>query len=843
MSYYTFNQPIQGGGFGPAWDDEMRKRRKHYRDAGAPYQGGSSGIQTTPQRIDIGAEKAAAQELFGPSAPAPAPVPSSAPRNASAVDMGAGPVQPKVDPFSLYGPHSQFGQAPYDPHRMIGRGPSPEPAAPVDFGKKDDDLDPRVRPEPRIPRRDPVPMPSVPQPPTGPPPAKPQPQPQRPFSGGYPKAPAKPFRGWTDLQAGPTVGPQDDPPRPPARDWSVPPPDGGGWSIPAGQKVDFPAHSGDPFPKDPFARRPPAQKPSVPDPFAAEREKHKSMGTAVPVRPGVDPSKEAEAKSIARLKQQRGVGRKYGRPVGRKPPGGFGPSRGGPGKPPPGGFAPTPFSGGGLSAKKKKKKGISWGKDQTKEFTGPRFTPGSVLPWVPDESEKHRGYHRLGHWRGRQFAQEEHRKELLRLQKRNRGKLDELTGRVSRRDAQIRQLQEGMGREGLGRQRAQKRVGQLLQEGRSLEASSAKKIRQLQEGMGRHAMRGEDTAAALRREKSGQLGREQAMRGRYQAQIGKGKARIGQLLQEGRSREGTIKQLQEGMGREGLAKQKAQGRVGQLLQEGRSMESAAKRKIRALQQGMGREGIARQKAEQSYRTLLDQSNRNIQELEKKISDGTADRESAQAEIDALNRTLEALRKVPAAPKEDKDQLSGLKGELADLKKAIRGMSARKSEGGARQAAAAPIVVQGGAGGGGASSSAGGSSASSGGGGAAPAAVQQAPDLSKIVEAVKQLAEKGKAGKKGGTTKGITQARRTYTDKRKTKIAEMRALKSKRVREFNAKTKKLSKGDRTKQRKAYKKRVEAQFKEMQQRFPTARSLKSVGVIRELIRKIDALKMAK
>ena len=267
------------------------------------------------------------------------------------------------------------------------------------------------------------------------------------------------------------------------------------------------------------------------------------------------------------------------------------------------------------------------------------------------------------------------------------------------------------------------------------------------------------------------------------------------------------------------------------------MESAAVRKIRALKQGMGREGLARQKAEKSYRTLLDQSNRSIQELEKKISDGTADRESAQGEIDALNRTLEALRKVPSVPKEDKDNLSGLKGELADLKKAIRGLGAGPRGG------AAPIVVQGGAGGGGASSSAGGSSASSGGGGAAPAAVQQAPDLSKIVEAVKELAEKGKAGKKGGTTKGITQARRTYTDKRKTKIAEMRSLKSKRIREFNQRTKKLSKGDRTKQRKAYKKRVEAQFKEMQQRFPTARSLKSVGVIRELIRKIDALKMAK
>ena len=57
--------------------------------------------------------------------------------------------------------------------------------------------------------------------------------------------------------------------------------------------------------------------------------------------------------------------------------------------------------------------------------------------------------------------------------------------------------------------------------------------------------------------------------------------------------------------------------------------------------------------------------------EKKISDGTADRESAQAKIDALNRTLQALKNVPSVPKEDKDQLSGLKSELADLKKAIR----------------------------------------------------------------------------------------------------------------------------------------------------------------------------
>jgi len=118
-------------------------------------------------------------------------------------------------------------------------------------------------------------------------------------------------------------------------------------------------------------------------------------------------------------------------------------------------------------------------------------------------------------------------------------------------------------------------------------------------------------------------------------------------------------------------------------------------------------------------------------------------------------------------------------------------------------------------------------------------------LSKIVEAVKGLA--AGAAKKGGGgaggAKGITRARRTYTDKRKAKIAELRALKSKRIREFAAKTKKLPKEARNKQRRAYKKRVEAQFKEMQTRFPTARGLKSVTVIRELIRKIDSIRSAK
>ena len=109
--------------------------------------------------------------------------------------------------------------------------------------------------------------------------------------------------------------------------------------------------------------------------------------------------------------------------------------------------------------------------------------------------------------------------------------------------------------------------------------------------------------------------------------------------------------------------------------------------------------------------------------------------------------------------------------------------------------------------------------------------------------MKQIAEGAKKKGAGSGTKGITQARRSYTDKRKAKIAELRALKSKRIREFSARTKKMPKAERTKQRREYKKKVEAQFKEMQTRFPTARGLKSVGVIRELIRKIDAFKAAK
>jgi len=89
--------------------------------------------------------------------------------------------------------------------------------------------------------------------------------------------------------------------------------------------------------------------------------------------------------------------------------------------------------------------------------------------------------------------------------------------------------------------------------------------------------------------------------------------------------------------------------------------------------------------------------------------------------------------------------------------------------------------------------------------------------------------------------GITAAKRQYTDQRKIKLAELRALKSKRVREHNAKTKKLPKVQRDKQRKVFKDKVNAQFKEVSKRFPTARGLKDLQSVRQLSEKIKTFQV--
>ena len=89
--------------------------------------------------------------------------------------------------------------------------------------------------------------------------------------------------------------------------------------------------------------------------------------------------------------------------------------------------------------------------------------------------------------------------------------------------------------------------------------------------------------------------------------------------------------------------------------------------------------------------------------------------------------------------------------------------------------------------------------------------------------------------------GITAAKKRYTDKRKVKLGELRALKSKRIREHAASTKKLPKAERAKARKAFKDKVNSQYKEVTKRFPTARGLKDLQTVKGLIDKIDRVRL--
>ena len=133
----------------------------------------------------------------------------------------------------------------------------------------------------------------------------------------------------------------------------------------------------------------------------------------------------------------------------------------------------------------------------------------------------------------------------------------------------------------------------------------------------------------------------------------------------------------------------------------------------------------------------------------------------------------------------------------------------------------------GGGGAAASSSASGAGAAGGGQGAG----RQAPSIIVV--------GKGKGRKRQS---GITAAKRRYTDKRKVKLGEMRALKSKRLREFNTKTKQMPKAERDKRRREFKAKVNAQYKEVSKRFPPARGLKDLKTVRDLIARIERVRMA-
>ena len=137
---------------------------------------------------------------------------------------------------------------------------------------------------------------------------------------------------------------------------------------------------------------------------------------------------------------------------------------------------------------------------------------------------------------------------------------------------------------------------------------------------------------------------------------------------------------------------------------------------------------------------------------------------------------------------------------------------------------------GGRGGGGASAS-----ASSGGSGARDSAYMPA-----LIAALSKKNETGKTATKKRQS-GITAAKKRYTDKRKLKMSELRALKSKRIREHAAKTKKMPKAERDKARREFKKKVNDQFKEVSKRFPTARGLKDLQSVRALIDKIERVRL--
>ncbi|MAD44261.1 MAG: hypothetical protein CMH98_04575, partial [Oceanospirillaceae bacterium] len=134
---------------------------------------------------------------------------------------------------------------------------------------------------------------------------------------------------------------------------------------------------------------------------------------------------------------------------------------------------------------------------------------------------------------------------------------------------------------------------------------------------------------------------------------------------------------------------------------------------------------------------------------------------------------------------------------------------------------------GGFGGGGASASA---SAAAGGASGAGGAQQAAGAL---------IAAIGR--KKKRKQSGITAAKKRYTDKRKVKLGELRALKSKRLREHNAKTKKMPKAERAKARAEFKKKVNGQYAEVTKRFPTARGLRDLQTVKQLIDKIDRVRL--
>ena len=161
-------------------------------------------------------------------------------------------------------------------------------------------------------------------------------------------------------------------------------------------------------------------------------------GLARPVRPRGGPI--AGPAAARRPTTKRRIG---GR--GRQP-GGFGPMPPQPPKRDPDGG--VPYSGTGPKVKKPRR-GVRWGKDQTKTYSGSRHTPGRIQDWVPGERERHQGYRQLGQHQGREMARREHLVVLDKMRKQNRNMISALRKRggeqLDARDRLIRQQTQAGG--------------------------------------------------------------------------------------------------------------------------------------------------------------------------------------------------------------------------------------------------------------------------------------------------------------------------------------------------------------------------------------------------------------
>ena len=77
--------------------------------------------------------------------------------------------------------------------------------------------------------------------------------------------------------------------------------------------------------------------------------------------------------------------------------------------------------------------------------------------------------------------------------------------------------------------------------------------------------------------------------------------------------------------------------------------------------------------------------------------------------------------------------------------------------------------------------------------------------------------------------------------RKTKLANLRSIRDKRIREFNSKTKKLPPKERNRLRKEFKAKQNGIYKEQVKKFPTARGMNDPRTVLGLIKKLEGARM--